>query len=169
MISRSMSSLAAAMLVFGPGSKVVPGAEPPKTTTEQDIVYTKAGSVELKLDMARPAEGDGPFPAVLVIHGGAWRQGNKADVRQILPQFAKRGYVAISPQYRFCPKDTFPAQVHDVKAAVRWLKTNAKKYKVDPERIGAIGFSAGGHLALMLGLTGPADGLEGDVSAGAAR
>ena len=54
-----------------------------------------------------------------------------------------------------------------MKAAVRWLKANAKKYKVDPERIGAIGFSAGGHLALMLGLTGPSDGLEGDVSAGA--
>jgi acetyl esterase/lipase len=75
--------------------------------------------------------------------------------------------VAVSPQYRLCPKETFPAQVHDVKAAVRWMKANAKKYRIDPERIGAIGFSAGGHLALMLGLTGPDDGLEGEVSAGA--
>ena len=108
-------------------STVASGAEPPKTTTEQDIVYTKAGSAELKLDLARPAEGDGPFPAVVVIHGGAWRQGNKADVRPILPQFAQRGYVAISPQYRFCPKDAFPAQVHDVKAAVRWLKVKRQE------------------------------------------
>ena len=156
MVYRSMVEKCTATLMFGIGAMVARGAEPPKTTTEQDIVYTKAGSAELKLDLVRPAEGDGPFPAVVVIHGGAWRQGNKADVRPILPQFAQRGYVAISPQYRFCPKDAFPAQVHDVKAAVRWLKANAKKYKVDPERIGAIGFSAGGHLALMLGLTGPA-------------
>ena len=109
----------------------------------------------------------GHFPAVLVIHGGAWRGGNKADVGRVLHEFAARGYVAVSPQYRFCPKEVFPAQVHDVKAAVRWLKANAKERKVDPERIGAIGFSAGGHLALMLGVTGPADGLEGEVSAGA--
>jgi acetyl esterase/lipase len=85
----------------------------------------------------------------------------------MLPEFVRRGYVAVAPQYRFCPKDAFPAQVHDVKAAVRWIKSNAKKYRIDPERIGAIGFSAGGHLAMMLGLTGPSDGLEGDISAGA--
>jgi acetyl esterase/lipase len=157
----------AAIVVVWAGAFCASGAEPPRTTTEQDIVYTKAGSDELKLDMARPADGAGPFPAVVVIHGGAWRQGNKADVRPILPQFALRGFVAISPQYRFCPKDPFPAQIHDVKAAVRWLKVNAKKYKVDPARIGAMGFSAGGHLSLLLGLTSPADGLEGDVPAGA--
>src|SRR5262249_44781245 len=77
------------------------------------------------------------------------------------------GYVAASPQYRFCPKEVFPAQVHDVKAAVRWIKANAQKYKIDPRRVGAIGFSAGGHLALMLGVTGPDDGLEGEAAAGA--
>ena len=93
--------------------------------------------------------------------------GNKADVRPILPQFVEHGFVAISPEYRFCPQNAFPAQIHDVKAAVRWLKVNAKKYRIDPDRIGAMGFSAGGHLAMMLGLTSPNDGLEGDVSAGA--
>jgi acetyl esterase/lipase len=159
--------MSAGILILGIGTVIAAGAEPSKTTSEQDIVYTKAGASELKLDLARPAEGSGPFPAILVIHGGAWRGGNKADVRPILPQFAQRGYVAISPQYRLCPASAFPAQVHDVKAAVRWLKGNAQKYKVDPERIGAIGFSAGGHLALMLGLTSPADGLEGEVAAGA--
>jgi acetyl esterase/lipase len=167
MISRTVLGLVAASLILETGGAFALGAEPPTTTNENDIVYTKAGTVELKLDLTRPAEGNGPFPAVVVIHGGAWRGGNKADVRPLLPLFAQRGYVAISPQYRFCPKDPFPAQVYDVKAAVRWLKGNAKKYKVDPDRLGAIGFSAGGHLALMLGVTGPADGLEGDVSAGA--
>ena len=75
--------------------------------------------------------------------------------------------MTIAPQYRFCPKEVFPAQVHDVKAAVRWLKTNAKKYHVDPNRVGAMGFSAGGHLALMLGVTAPSDGLEGTAAADA--
>ena len=56
----------------------------------------------------------------------------------------RKGYVAISPQYRFCPKETFPAQVEDVKAAVRWVKSHAKEYNIDPERLGAVGFSAGG-------------------------
>jgi acetyl esterase/lipase len=148
-------------------SGVTVKAAPPKLTIDQDITYSKVGSRELKLDIARPTEGDGPFPAIFVIHGGAWRAGNKADVRPILPQFVEHGYLAISPEYRFCPQDAFPAQIHDVKAAVRWLKVNAKKYRIDPDRIGAMGFSAGGHLAMMLGLTSPNDGLEGDVSAGA--
>jgi acetyl esterase/lipase len=130
-----------------------------------DVPYAKAGDTELKLDIMVP-DGKGPHPAVMVIHGGAWRAGNKKDCRPIMPELVKHGYVAISPQYRFCPKETFPAQVQDVKAAVRWVKAHAKDYEIDPERIGAMGFSAGGHLALMLGLTAPADGLEGEASAG---
>lgn len=140
------------------------GDEPP--TTINDVVYTKVGDQELKLDLARPA-GEGPFPGLLVIHGGAWRAGDKAGNRPLLVEFAKRGYVAISPQYRFCPKETFPAQVHDIKAAVRWLRAHASEHHVDADHIGATGFSAGGHLSLMLGVTGPEDGLEGDVPADA--
>jgi acetyl esterase/lipase len=167
MVARWILGIGVVILSF----RVVPqpacGADEPKTTTEQDIVYTKVGSSELKLDLMRPADREGLFPAVVVIHGGAWRGGNKADVRPIMGDFVRRGYVAVSPQYRFCPKETFPAQVQDVKAAVRWLKSNAEKCRIDRERIGAIGFSAGGHLALLLGLTGPNDGLEGNVPAGA--
>jgi acetyl esterase/lipase len=143
-----------------PKARVEAGA---RTTT--DITYANVNSIELKLDVMMP-EGAGPFPAVMVIHGGAWRAGNKRDCRFIMPDFVKRGYVAISPQYRFCPKEPFPAQVQDVKAAVRFVKSHAKDYNIDPDRMGAIGFSAGGHLALMLGLTSPADGLEGDTSGG---
>ena len=142
-------------------------ADEPKVLTDFDVVYTKVGDTELKLDMARPAEGEGPFPGVVVIHGGAWRGGNKSDNRALLTSFAKRGYVAISPQYRFCPKETFPAQLYDVKASVRWLRSHAKDYSLDSAHIGATGFSAGGHLALMLGVTGPDDKLEGDVAADA--
>ncbi len=137
-----------------------------KVRTAYNLIYNQVGATELKLDLVRPAEGEGPFPAVVVIHGGAWRMGQKSLMRGMLMQFARRGYVAIAPQYRFCPKETFPAQVHDVKAAVRWLKAHAAEYQVDAAHIGAVGFSAGGHLALMLGVTGPENGLEGDAPPG---
>jgi acetyl esterase/lipase len=162
--SRIVAMSLMAVAVLAPATRAQDQAA--KITTANDIVYTKVGDAELKLDLAAP-EGDGPFPALLVIHGGGWRGGNKADVRPLLAECARRGYVAISPQYRFCPKETFPAQVHDVKAAVRWLRSHAKDYKLDPDHIGATGFSAGGHLSLMLGVTAPSDGLEGDVAADA--
>ncbi len=133
--------------------------------TAHDLVYARAGDTELKLDLARPSQGDGPFPAIVAIHGGGWKGGNKADLRPLLSGLAAKGYVAISPRYRFSQDAPFPAQIQDVKAAVRWLKQHASEYKVDPARVGATGFSAGGHLALLLGVTGPDDGLEGDVPA----
>ena len=141
------------------------GADEPRETTAFDLVYSRVDGTELKLDLARPAEGRGPFPAIIVIHGGAWRGGSKDSNRGLLLQLARQGYVAISPQYRFCPEVPFPAQVVDCKAAVRWLRSHADDYQVAPDHIGAMGFSAGGHLALMLGLTGPDDGLEGPVAA----
>jgi acetyl esterase/lipase len=141
--------------------------ESPDVSKTWDIVYADAGDVELRLDLVQPATGSAPAPAVVLIHGGAWREGAKEENRKLLVDFARRGYVAISPQYRLCPKDRFPAQVVDLKAAVRWLRTNASSLKVDPARIGAMGFSAGGHLALMLGLTGPADGFDAAVPASA--
>lgn len=137
-----------------------------KITTVYDIPYSRANSIELRLDLAYPVEGEGPFPAVVVLYGGAWRMGNKWGNRPTLIEFAKRGYVAISPQYRHCPRDVFPAQVHDVKAAVRWLRTHAEEYRIDSDHIGAMGFSSGGHLSLMLGVTGPEDGLEGEIPPG---
>jgi acetyl esterase/lipase len=166
MVSRWVHRTGLAIVLVVSSSANGRADEPAKASSEQDVVYTKAGTDELRLDVSRPAGKDGMFPAVLLIHGGAWRAGNKSDMRAISGEFTKRGYVAVAPQYRFCPKEVFPAQVHDVKAAVRWIKANAKKYQVDPDRIGAIGFSAGGHLALMLGLTAPNDGLEGTVPAG---
>ncbi len=130
---------------------------------EYDLVYTKTGGTDLKLDLVRPA-GDGePLATILVIHGGGWSGGNKESNRRFLDMLAERGFVAVSPQYRLVPKAIFPAQVHELKAAIRWLKSNSTKYRIDPERMGAMGFSAGGHLALMLGVTDQKDGLEGDL------
>lgn len=138
------------------------GLDGPMIREVRDLVYSTPGSASLRLDLAAPAGTGGPFPAVVVFYGGAWRTGNKRANRPVLAEFARRGFVAVSPQYRHCPADRFPAQVHDAKAAVRWLRSHAAEYRVDPDRIGAMGYSAGAHLALMLGTTGPADGLEGD-------
>ncbi|OGV68731.1 MAG: hypothetical protein A2283_20765 [Lentisphaerae bacterium RIFOXYA12_FULL_48_11] len=129
---------------------------------DRDVVYGKGSEVELKLDIARPEFANNARPCVVLIHGGAWRAGNKAELDNFAIEFAKREYVAATLGYRFCPQHVFPAQVEDVKCAIRFLRANAKKYGIDPERIGAMGFSAGAHLAMMLGVMDKTDGLEGN-------
>jgi acetyl esterase/lipase len=138
------------------------------TVLEKGIVYAAPDGAELRLDIARPARG-GRYPAVIFLYGGGYAQGSRGAWAPELRLAAERGYVAVAIDYRLTnvleegrPKHTFPAQLHDAKCAVRWLRANAGKYALDPERIGVVGFSAGGNLALMLGLTGPADGLEGE-------
>jgi acetyl esterase/lipase len=135
---------------------------------ETDITYGKGGDEDLKLDLARPAQGNGPFPALVFICGGGWSESARKDFYPEIMQAASNGYVAISVDYRVTSviekgkvKYPFPAQIYDVKSAVRWLRANAEKYSIDSNHIGAVGFSAGGTLALMLGLTDPSDGLEG--------
>ena len=136
-------------------------ADQPKV--EKDIVFGKGGTTDLHLNLAQPA-GLGPFPAVVIVHGGGWKGGSYKDglMNMIMLRLAKQGYVAICIQYRLTPSGArFPSQIEDCKCAVRWLRGNAEKYQVDPNRIGAIGGSAGGHLVLLLGLTHKDDGLEG--------
>jgi len=138
-------------------------AQAPKTKvrSERDLVFAKGGSTDLRLDLAMPEEGDGPFPAVVCIHGGGWVGGDRRQMALTIGALAGRGFVAVTPDYRVAPRDRFPAQVEDCKAAVRWLRANAARYKVDPGHIGAVGLSAGAHLACMLGVTDRSDGLEG--------
>jgi acetyl esterase/lipase len=110
-----------------------------------------------------PADGAGPFPAVVCIHAGGWVGGKRQEMSQTIRTLAGRGYVAVTPDYRLATAQSrFPAQVEDCKAAVRWLRANAAKYKIDPDHIGAVGFAAGGHLACMLGVTDKDDGLDGN-------
>jgi dienelactone hydrolase len=139
---------------------------------EDDITYATRGDLVLKLDIARPATGEGPFPAIVYVIDDWAHQDRFLDRKSLyydIPDAAKRGYVAATFDRRLITitqKNTvtyqFPAELYDVKSAVRWLRSHAAQYKVDPGRIGAIGFSSGGYLALLLGLTGPADGLEGE-------
>jgi acetyl esterase/lipase len=133
----------------------------PEITVERDLIYGRGGATDLKLDLAMPKVGNGPFPAVVFLHGEGWRAGHRRQMSHFIEGMARLGYVGITVEYRLVPAARFPAQVEDCKAAVRWLRANARKYRVQPERIGVVGFSAGGHLAAMLGVTDKDDGFEG--------
>jgi len=126
----------------------------------RNVPYTDTGEVKQEADIYVPPE-EGPFPGVLMIHGGAWTTGSKSHMLAHARTVAEAGYTVVSINYRLAPRHKFPAQIADCKAAVRWMRTHAGKYKIDPQRIAAYGYSAGGHLACLLGTTGPNDRLEG--------
>jgi acetyl esterase/lipase len=137
---------------------------------EEDIVFAIVDQVVLKLDMASPVDGNGPYPALVYIFDSDWGYlpGSRAQCHLGIMRAAEHGYVAATIDYRQTDvrggrqaKYRFPDQVYDAKCAVRWLRANAKQYRIDPENIGAAGFCCGGHLALMLGLTRLSDDLEG--------
>ena len=139
-------------------------AVPDSVTIERDVVYGDAGGRPLKLDLALPkAASDKPRPLVVFIHGGGWRNGDKAGgVSRVVPFVATGNYVGASVGYRLSGEAIWPAQIHDCKAAIRWLRANAGKYGIDPERIGVWGSSAGGHLVNLLGTSGDVKELEGE-------
>ncbi|WP_127532660.1 alpha/beta hydrolase [Paenibacillus kobensis] len=133
-----------------------------------DITYGSQSEAQ-KLDIYLPESGEGPFPVILAIHGGAFKLGDKADV-QLRPMLEglKRGYAVVSVNYRLSGEATFPAQIHDVKAAIRWVKANAGHYQLNNERIALWGGSAGGHLSSLAGTSAYAKELE-DLSMGNAE
>eukprot|EP00913_Durusdinium_trenchii_P023415 g21993.t1 len=126
----------------------------------RDLTYSKPGGNELKLDAYLPVT-KGPHPAVLVVHGGAWASGSRRQLARYGRALAEHGYAAFLNSYRLAPKHKFPAQIEDCRAAVVWIRENAKKYSVDVNRIGGIGYSAGGHLVALLGTTGAKKKVDG--------
>lgn len=139
-----------------------PAQVPDTVIVEKGIEYANPDDQHLQLNLARPKTGDGPFPAIVCIHGGGFRAGKRESYDGLIVRLAEQGYVAITVTYRLAPKYQFPAAVHDTKAAVRWVRANATKYKIDPSRIGTTGGSAGGHLAQFLGVTAGVKEFEGD-------
>lgn len=127
---------------------------------EADIPFGEAAGKPLLLDIVRPRDRPAtPAPAVVYIHGGGWMGGGKGPGRNRF--LAERGFFTVSINYRLSQEATFPAQLEDAKAAIRWLRAVADRHGLDPERIGVWGHSAGGHLAALLGVTGDRPALEG--------
>ena len=123
---------------------------------DRDVTYCNADSVALKMDLYYPLKVTGrPAPVAVNVHGGSWSAGDKRNSETMIdiPELVRRGYFVAAVDYRLAPNYKFPAQIEDVKCAVRYLRANAAKYNLDPNRIGAWGCSAGGNLAAMLGLT----------------
>jgi acetyl esterase/lipase len=129
-------------------------------SVQRDVEYGKAGGERLLLDVYRPG-GGGLHPGVVAIHGGRWANGDKSDIPA--EEFAELGHVVFAVNYRLAPEHVYPAAVEDVEKAVRWVRAHAGQYGVDPDRIWALGGSAGGHLAGML-----ATAAEGEARVAAA-
>ena len=154
----ALASLLAGVL-FTSGCLVprVPGT----VKVEKHIEYARIGSSALRLDLYSPKSNAGKLPVMIWIHGGGWKNGSK--------HFCPIGFMAASNlavasiNYRLSGAAAYPAQIHDCKGAVRWLRANADKYHLDADHIGVFGASAGGHLAALLGTTAGNAELEGDV------
>lgn len=128
---------------------------------DHEEVFAKPGNVPLRATVFEPVDEDEALrPAVVLIHGGAWVTGGRYLKRWYGRRLAEHGYVVVSVTYRRMPNHRFPACLHDVKAAVRWVRLNAERLRVDPDRIAALGDSAGGHLSLLLAVTGDDAGAE---------
>ncbi len=148
-------------------------AKSPAVRVVKNVDYLGEGRAE-KLDLYLPKAGDSSRrPAVLIIHGGGWQGGDKAAAREqnIGNTLASAGYVCASINYRLANKndhlparlrEVWPGMLHDCKTAVRFLRSNADRYQIDPDHIGAIGGSAGGHLVSILATTDSRDGLDPD-------
>ena len=123
---------------------------------QRNIRYYKPANRFLKLDAFFPKQNKGYIkktPAIIIIHGGGWRSGNKGQHHTLAFNLAAKGYACFTPEYRLSTEALYPAAVQDVKAAVKWIKTNATKFHVDTNRIVVLGFSAGGQLAALVGTT----------------
>ncbi len=139
----------------------------PKTVKlEADIPYadTKNPRQQLNLLLPTTRKSDRPLPVIVYIHGGAWLAGDRKGGHRHLVEFVSSGeYVGVTVGYRLTREAIWPAQIHDCKAAVRWIRAHAKKYNFDPNKIGVMGDSAGGHLVAMLGTSGGVKSLEGKL------
>ncbi len=131
-----------------------------------DVPYAGNDNPRQQVDLLLPEEpkGDAPLPVVVWIHGGAWRGGDKrGGIRQLADLVASGNYAGVSVAYRLSAEAVWPAQIHDCKAAIRWIRAHAEKHNLDPQRIGVWGSSAGGHLVAMLGTSANVQQLEGDL------
>ncbi len=145
-----------------------PPPAPAGTRVIRDVEFASTPHGPLLLDIYMPETfSDTPLPVLMYIFGGGWFIGNRHQVRIFHWQnFAQHGYAVVGISYRLSHLDTFPAQIHDCKKALRWIRRNAENYNFDPQRIGVFGSSAGGHLSALMGTSGDVLELEGPLEAG---
>lgn len=144
---------------------------PENIRVSRDLIYKETPEKTLKLDIYHLDQVNTPQPLLVFIHGGSWKKGDKDDYRKYLVDYANKGYITATVAYRFSQEAIFPAAMDDVVCAVKWLKSHAEDYHIDPDRVAVIGGSAGGHLAMLLGYhgndpdyRGECDSLEADAS-----
>ena len=144
-----VAALVVVLLVRGRGG--------PGPTILRDQSYTGHDGTPLGLDVFEPGGGGAARPAVLVLHGGSWRGGRRQDLESLAVAAQEQGFVAVNADYSLDAKPAFPAELRDVQAAIRWIRAHAEELGVDPARVGALGISAGGHLAALAATvaTGP--------------
>jgi len=133
-----------------------------RVSIEEGVVFGTGGGRELRCDVFRPEGEDRDLPGVLLVHGGGWRSGDRTQLRGYGILLGRAGYVCMSCEYRLVPESPWPAQIHDVKAALRWMRANSESLGVDPSRIAIEGNSAGAHLALLAAGTPNEPAFEGD-------
>lgn len=145
-----------------PGIKMVAAPNPGIVAEKKNIPYCKTTERDLALDVFYPAKKNKiKRTAILIIHGGGWRTGNKAMFHPMAQQLAAIGYVCFTPEYRLSTEALYPAAVYDIKSAIRWVRKNAAAYNIDTTRIVVAGHSAGGELAAMMGTTNGIGSFEG--------
>jgi acetyl esterase/lipase len=161
-LTRLVGLIARTLVVCGLATAIAKSVDAVELEVERrnDVVYAEVDGQKLKLDLYLPKSAP-RTPLVVFIHGGSWRAGTYKGCR--IDYLAEQGFAVASISYRFSNVATFPAQIHDCKAAVRWLRAHAKDYGYDATRIGVAGMSAGGHLAALLATSGGSEDLEGSV------
>lgn len=141
---------------------VIPQATLDSLDAHLEVTYAKYGDRILQMDIYRPKGTSCKLPGIVCIHGGGWYKGDRTSHTKMAQALAVRNYVAATISYRLSGEAQFPAAIHDCKAAVRFFRANADKYGIDPDHIGAIGLSAGGHLTALLATSSGVTELEGN-------
>ena len=169
--SYTLYSAAASISKTNPEAKIVNEIHSSSIAEEKDIAYCYVGNRKLLLDAFYLRKRDAFHPkskmneqriAIIIIHGGGWRAGNRTLHYPLAQRLAEMGYMCFTPEYRLSPEALYPAGVFDIKSAIRWVRRNAVKYNIDPNKIVVAGHSAGGELAAMMGATNDRKEFEGD-------
>jgi acetyl esterase/lipase len=138
-----------------PFIRIASAEAPAPVQVRKDLVYLQRDDLSLALDLYLPGPTGKPAPLVILVHGGGWASGERANMAPLAARLAARGYAAATVSYRLSGQARYPAAIHDVKEAVRWLRGNAGSLKIDPARVAISGGSAGGQIAALVGMTEP--------------